>query len=167
MKTLKRSTLPEMLIFPVFAILMIVCFSCGEESNTTMKVVDIPAPPDAPPPPPPPPYLLKDGDTVWIQVDEMPVFKGGDAGLLKFITENTSYPVSAKNNGIQGKVIVSFIVGADGNVSDAKIEKSVNTDLDTESLRVVNSLPDFEKPGIKNGKAVPVMFMLPIAFTLN
>lgn len=167
MKTQKHYALPGILILPVFTIFMIVCFSCGEESNTEMKVVEVTPPPDAPPPPPPPPYMLKDGDTVWIQVDEMPVFKGGDAGLLKFVAENTIYPASAKNKGIQGKVILSFIVGTDGHVSEVKIVKGVDPDLDAESLRVVSSLPVFEKPGIKNGKAVAVMFMLPITFALK
>lgn len=169
MKTQNNFALPVFLILPVFAIFMIVCSSCGKENNTALKVHEsiIPPPPDAPPPPPPPPYFLNNSDTVWVQVDQMPLFSGGDAALLKYVSENIVYPASAKTNGIQGKVLVSFIVGKDGRVSDIKIEKGVNPDIDAESLRVISSLPRFEKAGTKNGRAVPVLFMLPISFALK
>jgi TonB family protein len=170
MKTQKHLLFPVLFLLPVFTIFMMVCSSCGEETNTTAsKVMDVtvPVPPDAPPPPPPPPYIVKDGDTVWIQPEQMPAFQGGDAALLDFVAKNTVYPAAAKNNGIQGKVLVSFIIGKDGHVSDVKLEKAVNSDLDAEAMRVVSSLPAFEKAGTKNGKPVPVLLMLPISFMLK
>ena len=97
----------------------------------------------------------------------MPVFKGGDAGLLQHISENTRYPENAKTKGIQGKVIVRFAVEADGSVDKISILKGVDPELDMEALRVVQTLPAFEKPGKKDGKAVPVWFMIPINFTLK
>jgi len=121
--------------------------------------------PSLPPPPPPPP--VPGNEDVFTQVEEMPVFKDGDAGLLKFIAESTVYPKDAKTNNISGKVIIKFIVEKDGSVSNAEILRGVNPSLDAESLRVVSSLPKFEKPGIQGGKAVRVNYMVPITFTLN
>ena len=98
------------------------------------------APPPPPPPPPPPspaqvPAIgQKEGDA-YIAVDEMPVFPGGDAALLRFIAENTRYPKEAKDQNIQGRVITRFKVNADGTVSDASMLKGVNTYLDAEALK--------------------------------
>ena len=124
------------------------------------------APPPPPPPPPPPITLAKVGENN-IEVDVMPQFAGGDPGLLKYIAENTNYPKEAKDGKITGKVITKFLVNADGKVSDASIMQAVNPLLDAEALRVINSLPPFEKPGIKDGVAVPVWYMLPITFSLK
>jgi TonB family protein len=122
-------------------------------------------PPSLPPPPPPPP--TPGNEDVFTQVEEMPVFKDGDAGLLKFICDSTKYPKEAKTNNISGKVIVKFIVEKDGSVSNAEILRGVNPSLDEESVRVVSSLPKFEKPGKQGGKAVRVNYMIPITFTLK
>jgi len=121
--------------------------------------------PSLPPPPPPPP--APGNEDVFIQVEEMPVFKDGDAGLLKFICDSTKYPKEAKTNNISGKVIVKFIVEKDGSVSNAEILRGVNPSLDAESVRVVSSLPKFDKPGKQGGKAVRVNYMIPITFTLK
>ena len=102
----------------------------------------------------------------YVSVEQMPLFVGGDAGLLKFIAENTHYPESAKLKNIQGRVIVRFCVTADGGVTLTSILKGVDPALDTEAIRVVNSLPSFE-PGKDRGKAVPVWYMVPITFTLR
>lgn len=96
----------------------------------------------------------------------MPRFPGGDAALLKFIAENTQYPGEAKEKGIQGRVIVRFTVSEDGSVKNASVIKGVDPLLDNESLRVLNTIPDFE-PGKVAGEAVPVWYMVPITFTLN
>ena len=135
----------------------------------------------APPPPPPPPpataseqkdQTVKEETTApaeeqpFVVVEEMPMFPGGDTELLKYITKNSIYPENAKLQNIQGKVIIQFCVKADGGVSMAHVLKGVSPDLDTEALRVVNSLPAF-KPGKQGGKAVPVWYMVPIAFTLK
>jgi TonB family protein len=132
-----------------------------------------------PPPPPPPPSesngnkpvsteeLTKGPDyEPFVIVEEMPMFPGGDAELLKYIAENTRYPENSKNHNIQGKVIIRFCIKPDGGVSKASVLKGVSPELDAEALRVVNSLPTFS-PGKQGGKAVPVWYMVPINFTLK
>ena len=131
------------------------------------------------PPPPPPSTELNENKQVakeeltkgpdyepYVVVEEMPSFPGGDAALLKFISGNTMYPETAKEHNIQGKVIVRFCVKPDGGVGLASVLKGVSPDIDAEALRVVNSLPVFN-PGRQGGKAVPVWYMVPIAFTLK
>lgn len=102
----------------------------------------------------------------FVVVEQMPMFPGGDAELLKFIGENTNYPDSAKAKGIQGRVIVRFIVNTEGKAEGATILKGVDTDLDAEALRVVNTLPVFN-PGKQGGQPVNVWYMVPITFTLK
>ncbi len=102
----------------------------------------------------------------FVVVEEMPMFPGGDAELLKYIAEHTNYPEVAKENNIQGKVIVRFCVTAKGGVSQVSILKGVDPELDKEAIRVVNTLPAF-KPGKQGGKPVPVWYMVPITFQLK
>lgn len=102
----------------------------------------------------------------FVVVEEMPMFPGGDAELLKYIGEHTQYPEIAKENNIQGKVIVRFCVTPKGGVSQVSVLKGVDPELDKEAIRVVNTLPPF-KPGKQGGKPVPVWYMVPIAFTLK
>ena len=102
----------------------------------------------------------------FIVVEEMPMFPGGNDALLKYIGEHTQYPEIAKENNIQGKVIIRFCVTAKGGVSQVSILKGVDPELDKEAIRVVNTLPPF-KPGKQGGKPVPVWYMVPIAFTLK
>ena len=102
----------------------------------------------------------------FVVVEEMPMFPGGDAELLKFIAEHTNYPDVAKENNIQGRVIVRFCVTAKGGVSQVSILKGVDPELDAEAMRVVQTLPPF-KPGKQGGKPVPVWYMVPITFTLK
>jgi periplasmic protein TonB len=106
-------------------------------------------------------------DIPFVQVDEMPVFPGGDTALLKYIGNNTVYPEAAKKKGITGKVIIRFIVEKDCSVSEPEILKSVDPLLDAEAIKVINSLPRFEKPAKNNGVPVRVFYMLPITFALN
>jgi len=106
-------------------------------------------------------------DSVFLEVDEMAQFNGGDAGLLKYISNSTTYPEEAKKNNITGRVVVKFVVGKDCTVSNVEIVRGVNPLLDAEALRVVSSLPKFEKPAIKSGNPVAVQFMLPITFALK
>jgi TonB family protein len=142
----------------------------SSESNTGLT---------PPPPPPPPPSESNEnvkvveeklsnepGDVPFVTVEEMPVFPGGDIALLKYIAENTRYPENAKIQNTQGKVIIRFCVKPDGSVSMARVLKGVSPELDSEAIRVVKSLPSF-KPGRQGGKAVPVWYMVPIAFTLK
>jgi protein TonB len=102
----------------------------------------------------------------FVVVEEMPNFPGGDAALLKYIGENTVYPEVAKENNIQGRVIVRFCVTAKGGVSQVSVLKGVDTELDAEAIRVVTTLPPF-RPGKQGGKPVPVWYMVPITFTLK
>jgi len=106
-------------------------------------------------------------DIPFVQVDEMPVFPGGDIAILKYIADNSRYPEEAKKNKITGKVIVRFIVEKDCSISEVTILQSVNPLLDAEAVRVVKTLPKFEKPAKNGGVAVRVFYMLPITFDLK
>jgi len=123
--------------------------------------------PQLPPPPPPPPPPVPSIDEIYTDVDEMPVFEGGDTALLSFVAKKTVYPPEAKLNGIQGIVLVKFVVEKDGTVSNAEIMEGADPVLDEEALKVVKSLPSFAKPGKIGGKNVRVIFMLPISFVLK
>jgi len=154
------------MLLPVIAVVILCVSSCSQNSKPTDTGIAA-APPPPPPPPPPQPVAETDSDTPYVDVDEMPVFKGGDTGIIQFIVENTRYPELAKKNSIQGKVIVRFAVEKDGSVDKISVLKGVDPELDKEAIRVVSTLPAFEKPGIKDGKAVSVWYMIPINFTLN
>jgi protein TonB len=149
-----------------------------------------------PPPPPPPPEVIEivedeveieneveiedtetdedeiieieeeDDEEFFMVVENMPEFPGGDLGLMKFIQKNVKYPAIAKEYNITGKVYVSFIVDKGGSVTNVKIVRGVDKNLDAEALRVVSALPKY-KPGKQRGKPVRVMFTIPINFTLN
>ncbi len=102
----------------------------------------------------------------FVVVEEMPLFPGGDVALLQYIAEHTQYPEVAKENNIQGKVIVRFCVTSKGGVDKVSVLKGVDPELDKEAMRVVQTLPAF-KPGKQGGKPVPVWYMVPINFTLK
>jgi protein TonB len=149
-----------------------------------------------PPPPPPPPEVIEivedeveiedeleiedtesdediaieieeeSDDEFFMVVENMPEFPGGDLGLMKYIRKHVKYPPIAKEYNITGKVYVSFIVDKTGSVTNVKIVRGVDKNLDAEALRVVKSLPKY-KPGKQRGKAVRVMFTIPINFTLS
>jgi periplasmic protein TonB len=102
----------------------------------------------------------------FVVVEEMPMFPGGETALLAYIAEHTQYPEVAKENNIQGKVIVRFCVTSKGGVDKVSILKGVDPELDAEAIRVVGTLPAF-KPGKQGGKPVPVWYMVPINFTLK
>jgi len=158
----ERSLMFKILMFvPILVVLLIALSSCGKSKNTEPGSSEI-----APPPPPPPPPVTLPADSVYQSADEMPLFPGGDAALLKYISNNTVYPPVAKTKGIQGKTIIRFVVDSTGNVGNATIIKGADPLLDEEALRVVRKLPKF-KPGIKDGRAVAVYYMIPINFTLK
>ena len=104
-------------------------------------------------------------DEFFMVVENMPEFPGGDLGLMKFIKKNIKYPKIAKDNNITGKVYVSFIVDKSGSATNVKIVRGVDENLDAEAIRVIKSLPKY-KPGKQRGKAVRVMFTIPINFKL-
>lgn len=99
-------------------------------------------------------------------VEQMPEFPGGEEAMMKFIQHNIIYPDLERENDIQGRVVVGFIVNEDGSLSDFSIKKSVSKGIDKESLRVVRLLPKF-KPGKQQGKPVKVQYLLPIMFKLS
>ncbi|MDD3739989.1 MAG: TonB family protein [Bacteroidales bacterium] len=98
-------------------------------------------------------------------VEDKPVFPGGDAALMKFIADNTKYPEIAKENGIQGRVFIQFVIDKNGAVTKVQVAKGVDPYLDAEALRVVKMLPKWT-PGKQRGKPVPVTFVVPINFKL-
>jgi protein TonB len=102
----------------------------------------------------------------FVVVEEMPMFPGGETALLQYIADHTEYPEIAKENNIQGRVIIRFCVTSKGGVAMVSILKGVDPELDAEAVRVVESLPAF-KPGKQGGKPVPVWYSVPITFTLK
>ncbi len=103
---------------------------------------------------------------VFFIVEDMPEFPGGEMALRTYIATAIKYPVIAQENGIQGKVYVTFVVGKDGSVNNASIARGVDPSLDKEALRVVNTLPKW-KPGKQRGKPVNVSYTVPINFVLQ
>ena len=104
---------------------------------------------------------------VFVVVEEMPKFKGGESAMMEFLMMNMKYPQTAVKAKQQGRVIVGFIVRKDGTVSDVHITRSVGYDvLDKEAMRVVKSMPAWE-PGKQNGKPVNVKYNVPITFRLK
>ena len=103
---------------------------------------------------------------VFTVVEEMPQFPGGMAEAMKFLAKNINYPAEAQKAKIEGRVIVQFVVKEDGKVSDAKVVRSINPDLDAEALRVIGLMPEWI-PGKQRGKAVAVKYTMPIMFRLG
>jgi TonB family protein len=160
-------------ILPVVILILAGVMACSASKKAASTRTEV-----APPPPPPPPPIpsksdkdkavneTTDEEVPFVVVEEMPMFPGGDAELLKFIAEHTSYPNTAKENNIQGRVIIRFCVTKAGGVDRISILKGVSPELDEEALRVVKTLPSFQ-PGKQGGKPVPVWYMIPITFTLS
>ena len=107
----------------------------------------------------------KKNNMVYDVVEVMPQFPGGQTAMLKYIMENIKYPKQIMEEGIQGRVTVSFIVEKDGRVSNVRLLRSVQSALDKEAVRVVKSMPKWS-PGKHNGKPVRVRFNLPVMFKL-
>mgnify|MGYP004559237289 CR=1 FL=1 len=105
-------------------------------------------------------------EKVFDVVEQMPSFPGGNTALMKFLNENIHYPVVAQENGVQGRVVVSFVVERDGHITDVQIARSVDPSLDKEAQRVVKSMPKWI-PGKQNGSAVRVKFNVPVSFRLQ
>ena len=103
---------------------------------------------------------------VFFIVENMPEFPGGDLELRKHIAQNVQYPEIAKENGIQGRVFVQFVVNQKGEIEQVKVVRGVDPALDKEAIRVISSLPKW-KPGSQRGKPVRVSFTVPINFQLN
>ncbi|MCC7501869.1 MAG: energy transducer TonB [Flavobacteriales bacterium] len=95
----------------------------------------------------------------------MPEFPGGQPALTAYVASNVSYPEAARKAGAEGTVYVHFVVAADGSVTDVRVPRPVDPDLEAEAMRVVKTMPTW-KPGQQAGAAVPVLMTLPVAFKL-
>lgn len=102
----------------------------------------------------------------FMVVEDMPEFPGGTAALLEYLRKNIKYPAICRENNIQGRVIVSFVVNKDGAIVDPEVVKSVNPSLDKEAVRVISNMPPW-KPGKQRGKPVRVKYTVPVNFRLN
>lgn len=113
-----------------------------------------------------PPPVKKNAMEVFTVVENMPEFPGGNAAMMKFLSDNIRYPVIAQENGIQGRVICKFVVERDGSITDAQVVRGVSAELDAEAIRVIKSMPRWN-PGSQKGQIVDVWYTLPITFKLN
>ena len=130
----------------------------GEILKVTQRVADEPVKPAEEKP--------EVENKVFEVVEQMPSFPGGSAALMKYLSENIKYPVVAQENGVQGRVVVSFVVERDGSITDVKVARSVDPSLDREAMRVVRSMPHWI-PGKQNGSAVRVKYNVPVSFRLQ
>ena len=103
---------------------------------------------------------------VFQVVEEMPEFPGGMGECLKFLGKNIKYPVESQQAGVQGKVIVQFVVEKDGSISNPKVVRSIDPDLDGEAIRVISIMPKW-KPGMQRGQSVRVKYTVPVTFRLD
>lgn len=164
-------------------------FEFVDQSVSAESAVDMPAPKpvrekaDVPPPPPPPP-MEPTVEEIFKVVEEMPRFPGcegleasmaekkacADKKMLEFLYENLRYPAIARENNISGTVVVQFVVEVDGTITDARVVRDIGGTCGEEALRVVqlmNKMPDKWTPGRQRGRAVRVMFSLPVKFVLK
>ena len=103
----------------------------------------------------------------FAQIELKPTFQGGNANTFsKWVSQHLQYPKEAKDEGIQGRVMVQFTIGADGSVRDIQVLRGVREDLDAEAVRVVSSSPKWE-PGKQDGAPVPVTFTFPVVYKLQ
>ena len=105
-------------------------------------------------------------EEIFQVVENMPEFPGGMGALMKFLGKNIKYPTIAQENGVQGRVIVQFVVNKDGSIVDPVVVRSVDPYLDKEALRVVKAMPKW-KPGMQRGKTVRVKYTVPVTFKLQ
>ena len=130
----------------------------GEILKVTQRVADEPVKPAEEKP--------EVENKVFEVVEQMPSFPGGPSALMRYLSENIKYPVVAQENGVQGRVVVSFVVERDGSITDVKVARSVDPSLDREAMRVVRSMPHWI-PGKQNGSAVRVKYNVPVSFRLQ
>lgn len=114
----------------------------------------------------PEPEVKPKEEEIFVAVEQQAEFPGGNAAMMKWLSNNVRYPESAQQNDIQGRVIVKFVVEKDGSIGHAEILKGVDRDLDREAIRVVKKMPRWQ-PGKNNGVAVRSYFNLPVVFRLQ
>ena len=115
---------------------------------------------------PEPPKHVVEETKIFTVVEQMPMYPGGDGALMGYLRDNIHYPTVAAENGVQGRVVVGFVVERDGSITDVKILRGVDPSLDREAMRVVKSMPRWN-PGKQNGSAVRVKYQFPVSFRLQ
>ena len=115
---------------------------------------------------PEPPKHVVEETKIFTVVEQMPMFPGGDAALMGYLRDNIHYPTVAAENGVQGRVVVGFVVERDGSITDVNVIRSVDPSLDREAMRVVKGMPRWT-PGKQNGSAVRVKYQVPVTFRLQ
>lgn len=157
-----------LIVIPLSAALIICTTFCAGTKKAASNKKEI-----APPPPPPPPTLPGNAvvkeevpNEIFTIVEQMPEYPGGDKELMQFISSNVVYPKAAKEKGIQGRVIVRFVVDAKGIVNLPQVMSSADPDLDAEALRVIGLLPKWTH-GLQGGKPVNVYYTIPVTFSLK
>lgn len=103
---------------------------------------------------------------VFDVVEQMPSFPGGQGALMSWLGSNIKYPVVAEENGVQGRVVCTFVVERDGSITDVKVVRGVDPSLDKEAVRVLKAMPKWI-PGKQNGSAVRVKYTVPVTFRLQ
>jgi len=145
------------MIIALFAFKASIPGKVAEPLKTALSVIKI-AEKDA--------FTSKD-TTVYVEVDENAKFQGGDLNTFRnYIMNHVKYPINASKMGVQGKVIINFVVDYDGNVTKVKILRSLDKECDEESIRVIQNSPKWT-PGKKDGKNVSQSFVLPVVFILQ
>lgn len=110
---------------------------------------------------------VEEEPVIFVAVEEKPQFNGGDANeFSKWVAQNLDYPEMARSNGVQGKVVLSFVIAKDGSITDVKVLRGVDSSLDKEAVRVVSSSPRWT-PGKQRDRAVPVSYTFPVLFQLK
>ena len=115
---------------------------------------------------PEPPKHVVEETKIFTVVEQMPMFPGGDPALMGYLRDNMHYPTVAAENGVQGRVVVGFVVERDGSITDVNVLRSVDPSLDREAMRVVKAMPKWT-PGKQNGSAVRVKYQVPVTFRLQ
>lgn len=103
---------------------------------------------------------------VYEDVEQMPEFPGGIPAMQEFLGRTMKYPEEARKKGIQGRVIIQFVVGKDGRISKARVIQGVESSLDQEALRIISNMPKWKPGKLKDGTKVNVKFTIPIMFRL-
>lgn len=152
-------------VLPAFALLVAGNISCSQDASQTedaKEEVVAPVSPEAKEAP----ADSTAKEEVFMVAEQMPEYPGGMKELLKFLQDNLKYPENAMKNNVQGRVIVQFVVEKDGTLTEFKVARSVDPDLDAEALRVLQTMPKW-KPGMQRGKIVRVKFTVPVSFKLQ
>ena len=139
-----------------------------ESTEATTEAITGPTAPTGPVMvgPPAPVQEGNDEGTIFEVVEVNPAFPGGDEALMEYLKKNLKYPSIAQDNGIQGRVLVQFVVNKDGSIVEPQVIRSVDPSLDKEAMRVVSAMPKWT-PGRQRGKPVRVRFTLPVTFRLR